>query len=74
MERRSAFDELAMDTNSDMLRMLMKKLNANNYHLWSNKQEVVIRDRGLWCFVDATEPARGLEDEPATQLNKYKEI
>lgn len=41
-----------MDSNTYLPRTAIQKLNANNYYIWSNKREVVLRGRGIWRYVD----------------------
>lgn len=41
-----------MDAANDLQRIILQKLNANNFFMCSNKIEVVLRGRGLWGFVD----------------------
>lgn len=42
----------------DALKATSEKLKMKIYHLRPNKMEVVLRMRGLWCYVDNTESGK----------------
>lgn len=52
----------AMHQFTDILKFFKQKLNATNFHLWSNKMEFLPRGRGLWCFICDAHVASGSQD------------
>lgn len=59
-----------MDHINDAPRVTLQKLSATNYHLWSNKMEVLLRGRGLWRFVDGAQRAPVPHEEAHVTMQK----
>lgn len=49
------------DEKYDPFKMRVKPLTANNYFVWSNEMEIILRGKGLWEFV--SESAEASDEE-----------
>lgn len=54
-----------MDAKVDASRYHIKALTAENYYIWSNKMEIVLRGKGLWEIVTGTEHQQAQDDADA---------
>lgn len=62
---------------TDAPRVPIKKPNASNYYLWSNKMVVILQERGHWRFVSngrAADGNRDAEEEDQEELKKDMEM
>ena len=61
------------DKIGELPKMSIEKLTSDNFYLWSNKIEILLRGQGLWGFVEGTDTVPTLsETADSTTRETYR--
>lgn len=63
-----------MTDDKDFARVRIQPLTADNYYVWSNDIEVLLRGKGLWTHAEGTAVAPTTDNDEKAKFQQKKDM